>query len=276
MLCNEEAKTCDHLFLDCSFAQAVWLQSPLLNDHTFFPKMKFIDAMTAALKKLSAAVFDTLCIACWMIWKCRNKVVFNNMDPSYHGLWNRVDLYRMEFAEVQQKNTQDGSLKVASWTPPQSEGSYKLNVAFSQSKKSATVGIGFIIRDKVGEVLATVCDKSVKELNPLCTAACVVRKALLFCQSTGFSKVQAECNFVELVDFLNSDKICSLEVAWILEDIAIIKENFNFISFSSIPLRCNRAALALANAAKEKEEVMIWLEECLSFLFPIVQSNLYQ
>ena len=88
VLCNEEAETCDHLFLECSFAQAVWLQSPLLNDYRFYPKMKFIDAMNAALQKLSAAVFDTLCIACWMIWKCRNKVVFNNMAPSYHGLWN--------------------------------------------------------------------------------------------------------------------------------------------------------------------------------------------
>ena len=109
-----------------------------------------------------------------------------------------------------------------------------------------------------------------KELNPLCTAACVVRKALLFCQSTSFSHVQVECNFAELVDLLNSDRICSLEVAWILEDIAIIKGSFNFISFSSIPLRCNRAVLALANAAKKKEEVIVWLEECPSFLFPIV------
>ncbi|XP_065636892.1 cytochrome P450 76C2-like [Quercus suber] len=119
---------------------------------------------------------------------------------------------------------QEVSLKAARWTPPQSV------------------------------VLAAACDKGVKELNPLCTAACVLRKALLFCQSISFSQVQVECNFAELVDLLNSDRICSLEVAWILEDISIIKDSFNFISFSSIPLRCNRAALALANAAKEKEE----------------------
>ena len=61
-----------------------------------------------------------------------------------------------------------------------------------------------------------------------------------------------------------------------MEDIAIIKDSFNFISFSSIPLRCNRAALDLANVAKEKEEVIFWFEECPSFLFPIVQSDIYQ
>ena len=88
--------------------------------------------------------------------------------------------------------------------------------------------------------------------------------------------MQLECNFAELVDLLNSGRICSLEVAWILEDIAIIKDSSNFISFSSIPLRCNRAALALANAAKGKEEVIVWLEKCPSFLFPIVQSDIHQ
>ena len=71
------------------------------------------------------------------------------MAPSYHGLWNRADLYRMEFEEVQQKNTQEGNLKAARWTPPQSDGIYKLNVAFSQSKQSSSVGIGLIIRNNV-------------------------------------------------------------------------------------------------------------------------------
>lgn len=100
MLCNEEAETYDHLFLECSFAQAVWLQSLLLNGYRLYPKMKFIDAINAALKKLSASFFDTLCIACWMIWKCKNRAVFNNIAPSYHELWTRADLYKLEFVEV--------------------------------------------------------------------------------------------------------------------------------------------------------------------------------
>ena len=119
-------------------------------------------------------------------------------------------------------------------------------MAISQ-KKSASVGIGLIIRNNCGEVLAIAYDGIVKELNPLCTAACVLRKALLFYQSTSFSQVQVESNFVELVDLLNFDRICSLEVAWILDDIAIIKDSFNFISFSSIPLRCNRAEIGRAH-----------------------------
>ena len=84
-----------------------------------------------------------------------------------------------------------------------------------------------------------------------------------------------EWNFVELVDLLNSDRACRLEAAWIIEDISLIRDSFSFISFdsNSISLRCNRAALALASAAKEDEVAIIWLEECLSFLFLIVQHD---
>lgn len=63
MFCDE-AETCDNLFLECPFAQAVWLQSPISNDYRFPSNTKFIDVMDTALKKLLAIVFDTLCIAC--------------------------------------------------------------------------------------------------------------------------------------------------------------------------------------------------------------------
>ena len=83
-------------------------------------------------------------------------------------------------------------------------------------------------------------------------------------------------NFLNLVDFLNNDRNCSLEVTWILEDIS---DSFLFyfilFYFISIYLQCNHAALALVSVAKEKKEVIVWLEECHSFLFPIVQHSFF-
>ena len=37
-----------------------------------------------------------------------------------------------------------------------------------------------------------------------------------------------ECSFAELVDLLNSDKVCSLEAAGIIEDISLIRVGFSF------------------------------------------------
>ena len=168
-------------------------------------------------------------------------------------------------------NVQVSVSSAAIWKPPQIDSIHKLNVAIFQSNNFALVGFGLIIRNNKGEVLAASCDRVEKSLNPPCTAAFVMRKALLFCQSTSFSQVEVECNFAKLVNFINSDRICSLdEAAWISEDISLISDSFDFISFTSILLRCNHAALALSSATKEKNEIIVWLKECLFSLFLIV------
>ena len=125
VLYNEEAETCTHFFLECSFAQVIWLQSSHLRDYRFSPHVKFIDVMEAAVKILPSPFFDTLCIACWMIWKCINKLVFNNYAPSYKDLWSRADLYRMEFMEMQERNMQVGGNSTATWKLPRSNSIHK-------------------------------------------------------------------------------------------------------------------------------------------------------
>ena len=115
--------------------------------------------------------------------------------------------------EVQHRQNRVVEVQTAKWQPPISNSIHKLNLAISQSKKNTSMGFGFLIRSNKGEVLAALCHRLQKNLNPLCTAATVMRLALLFCQNTSFHKVMVECNFAELVDLLNSDRICCLEVA---------------------------------------------------------------
>ncbi|XP_075654704.1 uncharacterized protein LOC142624852 [Castanea sativa] len=274
VLCNDAAESCSHLLWECSFAQAVWLEAPFRNSFSFPLHTQFIDIIDAAIKKLQSPEFEILCVAFWMIWNCRNKVVFENSNPKPDGLWSRASIYTLEFMEVNKKHLVSSAARVCRWSPPSIDSVFKLNIAISQSKSSSFVGVGLLIRNSKGEVMAAACEQARKELNALWTAASVVRIALLFCQKISFTKITAESNFAELVDLLNSDRTCSLEVAWILEDIKLICEHFVDISFVSVPLKCNRAALALASVAKENEEAIVWIEECPSFLFPIVQLDI--
>ena len=64
-----------------------------------------------------------------------------------------------------------------------------------------------------------------------------------------FLKVTVECNFAEHVDPLNSDRVCSVEAARIIEDNRLIIDSLTFISFDSIPLR--------SSIAKEEKEVIV-------------------
>ena len=232
------------------------LETSKLQLETYCSKLpqhiSFIDALEVALKKLSQPDFDTLCTACWLIWNCRNMLIFENKSPSSVDLWSWAELYRLEYVEVQQRNTEAPTRLFPKWQPPPSDSIHKLNLAISQSRNSSSIGVGLLIRNCKGEVSATTCCRPQKNLNPLCTAALVMRMALLFCQSIYFLKLYVECNFAKLMYLLISDRIFSLEVAWILEDVNLFKDSFTFISFRSLLLRCNRAALALVSAAKEE------------------------
>ena len=88
--------------------------------------------MEVVLKKLPLSNFDTFYMACWMIWSCLNKLVFDNKLPSHKDLWRRANLYRMEFLEVHQKNGQMVNSSAAKWNPPQPDSIYNLNLAMSQ------------------------------------------------------------------------------------------------------------------------------------------------
>ena len=78
---------------------------------------------------------------------------------------------------------QVGVKSAATWKLPRADSIHKVNVAISESKKTASVGFGLIIRNKKGEVLAALCDRVDKKLNQLCTAAfvsCFSVKASVF------------------------------------------------------------------------------------------------
>ena len=179
-------------------------------------------------------------------------------------------MYVMELMEVNKNGLTVPTAPDRKWSPPLSDSVFKLNLTLSQSRSKASVGVGFLIRNSEREVLVASCERVRKELHSLWTAAAVMRKALVFCQNSCFSKVIVESDFAKPVDFINSDRICTLEVAWILEDVKLICKQFVSISFVSVPLKYNRAALALASVTKENAKTIIWLEKCPSFLFSIV------
>ena len=86
------------------------LETSKLQLETYCSKLpqhiSFIDALEVALKKLSQPEFDTLCTACLLIWNCKNKLIFENKSPSSVDLWSWAELYRLEYVEVQQRNTE--------------------------------------------------------------------------------------------------------------------------------------------------------------------------
>ena len=97
-------------------------------------------------------------------------------------------------------------------------------------------------------------------------------RAILLCWEMRFHSAFVECTNASLLALLQSHYYT--EVSWFLEDIRRILRYLGCISFISLKNSCNHVAQTLAGFAKEKDGASVWMEECPSFLFLFVQSDL--
>ena len=78
-----------------------------------------------------------------------------------------------------------------------------------------------------------------------------------------------ETTNASLLSLLLTDEECFTEVGWVLQDIKSLIQSLGKVSFCRTTNSCNCATQALVGFAKEREESLLWLEECSSLLCPI-------
>ena len=124
MLCSDAVESCTHLQWECSFAQAVWLQAPFWNSFKLPLHIQFVEVIDIAIHKLQTPNFEIFCVALWMIWNCRDKLILGVKELSHAGLWSRVVTYTLEFMEINNKNTAPVGPLVTRWSSPLMESSF--------------------------------------------------------------------------------------------------------------------------------------------------------
>ena len=103
-LCDQESETINHLLVSCSFSRLYWyitfrkfglhILAPLQDDTNFLQWWKRIANIVSDMTK--KGVNSLLIMGAWMIWKFRNRVVFD--APQYHynlrgHCWGKGETY---------------------------------------------------------------------------------------------------------------------------------------------------------------------------------------
>lgn len=271
-VCGDEAETIDHTFMNCSVALAVWGKHPNLMA-LLQSGMCFVDWVEVILSSLSSPDIEIFFTLVWFIWRHCNEVWSGSHPGEVKQISLKASRYALEFLEAVSDPSPSLEVPSSAWTPPSSSHLFKVNVASVLFKERQEVGIGVIVRNSQGVVLAATSEKISSEGDWLWSSAISLLKSLKLLLSIGFFTVEIECNNSYLVSLLNSGKDFFTETGWIIEDIRELLPSFYSISFKSIPKLCNHVALALASFSKEKDEQSVWLEDCPPFLFPIVSAD---
>jgi hypothetical protein len=263
--CEEEPESSSHVLWQCDFAQRIWSACPVIIPSSCSVSMNFRDFVLCCIDNLSRVDTEILFTIAWEIWNARNRLHWENKLLKVNDIWQRVAVMALDFKEagLQVQEVGGGSevLMASRWRPPD-HGFYKLNMGFSVDPFLKLVGVGFLIRDADGSVLAALKQRMVLYDDKLQLQATVVLAAVKFAFQMGFRSLEVDVSYNELYYLLQTDGPCLASIGSLVDDILQIRNSCIACKFSLIKSSCNKAASALASEAMSSVTSQVWFDHC--------------
>ncbi|XP_075650086.1 uncharacterized protein LOC142620631 [Castanea sativa] len=224
-------------------------------------RWSFVDVVWQIVRCESVlpSLLEKVAAICWGIWKNRCEVQHGGHRRSSRDI-ARNSLVSLEEFQAANKLAASPIVKEnIKWSPP-ALGRYKLNVdgaVFSQIK---TTGLGMVIHDDAGLVVAAMSKISIP-LGPLEAEAKAIEAAIQFAIDIGIREFTFETDSLLLFNALQGTNAAASSIVNIVSGILFQSQNFRSVNFSHIKRLGNMPAHALAQHAKHVVDFVTWLEE---------------
>nr|XP_023892017.1 uncharacterized protein LOC112004019 [Quercus suber] len=226
----------------------------------FVRNLKFKKGVTL-LGKLSTNEFELFVIQSWIIWNQRNTVVFGGKLKDPKWLNKRAKEFLDEFRQAK------GQLRIhvscpseSVWRPP-SVFPFKLNFDAAVFSELSCSGIGAVIRNDNGEVMAAMSARGPLVADSAVAEVLACRRAMEFAREAGFTELVVEGDNLCVMKALAASEVDRSWLGHIIQDIKWLARNFRRISFSYVRRAANTVAHGLARYAKNIHEDMYRMEE---------------
>ncbi|XP_075643888.1 uncharacterized protein LOC142615057 [Castanea sativa] len=147
------------------------------------------------------------------------------------------------------------------WVPSQA-GRYKVNVDGAVFSKRKQVGVGVVIRDDVGQVVAVLSKKLDIPLGPLETKAKAMEIGVSFAMEVRVRDVTFEGDSQVICNAIHGLMEVTPSVQNVVSGILKRAQDFRTFDFSHTKRQGNTPAHVLAHHAANVVDYVVWLEEC--------------
>ena len=159
------------------------------------------------------------------------------------------------------------------WRVPPTEF-YKINFDGAMFKEEDRAGIGVIIRDSQGLVLASMSQVIPLHLTVVELETLAATKALEFASDLSLGKVILEGDFETVINSLNDNSPLLAPFSLLIQDIKNYANLFQCISFLHIRREGNNVAHNLARHAHHVTGSSVWMEDVSLHIFATYQVDL--
>ena len=146
------------------------------------------------------------------------------------------------------------------WHPPPNS-MFKLNFDVAVFSELSCSGVGAMIRNEKGEVMAAMSARGPQVVNSAVEEIIACRRALEFASEVGFTDLVVEGDNLSVMKSLAALETDHSWLGHIIQDIKWLTQSFRKVSFSYMRRAANSMAHGLARYAKNVHEDMYWMEE---------------
>ncbi|KAK9988324.1 hypothetical protein SO802_028563 [Lithocarpus litseifolius] len=159
------------------------------------------------------------------------------------------------------------------WKPPDVYG-FKINfdgAIFKQENKS---GIGVVIRDHSGAVIASLSQLTAPAFQPIEIEALAVARALEFGKEIGITEAVLEGDSELIINSLKAGGKSIASVESLLQDAFVLSNCYSKLLYSHCRREGNRLAHSLARYSINVSNYVVWMEEVPTSLIKVVQQDI--
>ncbi|KAF8399913.1 hypothetical protein HHK36_015783 [Tetracentron sinense] len=212
-------------------------------------------------------------VTAWAIWKSQNGLIFkgDKKDPMYTALF--ASSFLQDYVEAQEKLEVSEIKHPVRWSSPM-ECCYKINVDSATFLEAEASGIGIIIMNHKGEVMAAMSKRISIHYSAKVVEAMAAREGLNFARVLGFQHVLLEGDSIQVIKTSVSKELDLPVVGAVTEDVKVLMCHFKECTFSFVKRDGNKVTHSLAQYARNVTDFTGWLEESPDFIKSQVVVNI--
>lgn len=218
-LCLKSGETTLHALWRCRSLREVRAGS-CVDDGGFHKQWdvgSFLDFVMVCKSAVSSLNFEVLCVVWWRIWFRRNQFVHSNGSSSFMEVLDWAHSYLQDFRKASKMENPSLVLERASpkWKPPD-QGVYKINTDAALDERGFQSGIGVIIRDYQGHVMASLCQNFKACYKPQIVEAMAVLKGIWLAANTGLLPASLDSDALSVVNLVNSKEVPAADIGVVI------------------------------------------------------------
>ncbi|XP_042953522.1 uncharacterized protein LOC122290063 [Carya illinoinensis] len=208
---------------------------------------------------------------CHALWSCRGQGMYGLVRGVQcingrvgRGICLSSGQTDFQLAQVKQTSKANSGVPISNkathWKPPMGE-ILKVNWDATWKAKEDRSGIGVVIRDSSGEIVASLCCPRTKVQDAMVAEVYALWRAMKLCVELNFKKVQFEGDALSVVKAVNSSEECWERHGQVVEDLKDALRKRIGWAVVHVDRCCNNVAHSLAKIALSIQEERVWMED---------------